>query len=215
MDNRRQRASPNLRALVAVAEPTNLSTYGLPPIDVSGEVAWIRATLGDIPTVVLPAPCSGERATLATIERTLRDAVSICWLVGAVSMRNSESCLWLEQPDGVAVPVSARVLATHLARIPLVVLSPPGSVPMVPGHHAITRLARDLAQGGIPAVLTLPSALGETDAAPCAATFFATLRDGGRVNDALRAARASETQHAAPGTLALFHREADGHSGQG
>jgi hypothetical protein len=182
---------------------------------VSGEVAWIRATLGDIPTVVLPAPCSGERATLATIARTLRDAVSICWLVSAVPMVGGESGLWLEQPDGAAVPVPARVLATHLARIPLVVLSAPGSVPTVPGHDTIERLARDLAQGGIPAVLTLPSALGETDAAPCAATFFAALRDGGRVNDALRAARAYAMLHAAQGTLALFHREADGHCGQG
>ncbi|NTU80732.1 MAG: CHAT domain-containing protein [Chloroflexales bacterium] len=206
---------PRLRALLAVAEPSDLSALDLAPADVSGEVERVRSALDAIPATVLPAPCSGERATLAAITAALRDDLAICWLVGHSQMVRGEPCLWLEQPDGVGTPVPATVLAAQLARPAraprLVVLSPyadddgpttAGGAPLELGLH--------LAQGGIPAVLALQGPLCGATVEALMAAFFRELRRDGQIGRALAVARGAVPGRPDQGWPALFLRDADG-----
>ena len=58
------RAKGELRALVVVANPSNLVDYGLAPIDVAGELARARDGLGGIPVTALPDSGGARRASV-------------------------------------------------------------------------------------------------------------------------------------------------------
>ncbi len=205
---------PAMTALLAVADPAIASGSAAPLVDVSGEVEWIRAVLGDIPTIVLPAPCSGERATLATIAATLRDEIAICWLVAVGAIRHGEPCLWLEAPDGSGVLAPARLIASHLAgearRPRLIVLSAPRDSAPVPSAAPLLEVGWHLAQAGCGAVLVLPAANDYAALERFLAAFFGTLCRDGQFGQALTAAYAAEPPGAADPQPLLLLRLANG-----
>jgi hypothetical protein len=193
-----------------VAEPADLPRHGLPPVDVSGEVAWARAALGDLPTVVLPAPCSGERATLAQLAAAARD-VAICWLIGAGVIMGDKPCLRLERPDGASLLVSADMLAAHLgppARGPLlVVLTTYADDPQSAAAPALEVLGQELARHGIAAVLALTGPHEVTGAEAFIAAFFGALAHDGQIGRALAVAQAQAPASSPPEWPALFLHE--------
>jgi len=203
---------PPVRALLAVADPTDWPPTQPEPVDLPGEVERARAALGDIPTTVLPAPCSGARATLASIGAALRDAPQICYLVGHALLVQGTPCLWMEQPDGSGAPVTAMALAAQLtradARPPLVVLATYAEAGSPDGMRALAAVGLGLAQAGLPAVLVAAATMDRY-----LAIFFRALRRAGRVDRALAVARDAVP---APGDQPVcFLRDADGQIAQG
>jgi hypothetical protein len=203
-----------LMALLAVADPAPSSDSTVPPVDVSGEVEWIRAALGDTPTIVLPAPCSGERATLATIAATLCDEIGICWLVAAGEIRHGEPCLWLEAPDGSGVPAPARLIAGHLAgeasRSRLIVLSAPCDDAPATSAGPLAEVGLHLAAAGCGAVLVVPAASDHAALERFLAGFFGMLCRDGQFGRALTTAYAAESLGATDQQPLLLLRLADG-----
>lgn len=154
-----------MRALVAIADPTDWPAPLDEPVDVSGEVERARSALGDIPTIVLPAPCSGERATLISIATALRAAPHICYLVASGLFVQDLPCLWLEQPDGSGAPVAAIALAEQLTNggycPPLVVLAGYADTVFPGDTAALMAVGAHLAEAGLPAVMVVPGGVGE------------------------------------------------------
>ncbi|RRR77488.1 MAG: hypothetical protein EI684_01410 [Candidatus Viridilinea halotolerans] len=168
-----------LQALVAIAEPT----HGSDAFDLSGEVALIRMALGELPTVVLPAPCTGERATLVALAAGLRAGAAIFWLVAPMGYQQSAPCVYLEQPDGTALPMSAYALADFIVRntgaAPRLLLLTAGNqaTPAATTTHLAT-FAQTIAHHGIPCVLTLPTAWGDMESAPWIVPLLTALESG-------------------------------------
>ena len=122
---------PDLRALVIVANPSDLRDYGLTEVDVDGEVARARAALGDIPTTILGDHADAQdRATLPAINAALRDGPHILVLICHGALVEGATTLWLEGAEGA----SARVTGANFVQ-------------------AVTQLSTRprLAQHGIPA----------------------------------------------------------------
>ena len=98
---------PDLRALVVVANPSDLGDYGLAEVDVDSEVARARAALGDIPTTILGEHADAQdRATLPAISVALRDGPHILLLICHGALAESATTLWLEGDDGASVRVA-------------------------------------------------------------------------------------------------------------
>ncbi len=184
---------PPMRALLAVADPTSWPITQPEPIDLPGEVERVRTALGDIPTTVLPAPCSGARATLVSIGAALRDAPRICYLVGHALFEQETACLWLEQPDGSGAPVAATSLAVQLAhadyRPLLVVLAAYAEVGSPDDTEARAEVGMALAYAGLPAVLIVPGRSPAVTMDRFLAIFFRALYRDGRIDRALAVAR--------------------------
>ena len=67
------RAKGDLRALVVVANPVNLSEYDLDIVDVHGEMERARQGLEDIPVTTLPDKAGKQKATLNNLFDQLRE----------------------------------------------------------------------------------------------------------------------------------------------
>ena len=103
----------HITALLVVASPSDLASYHLPPIDVSGEVVRATSSLIGISTTTL---ASGGTATLSNIADRLRhDRFDILYLVCHGSIVDGEPWLWLEQHDGRASRVQGTDFAASLA----------------------------------------------------------------------------------------------------
>lgn len=201
-------------ALLAVADPVPPSGSTTPTVDVSGEVEWIRAALGAMPTSVLPAPCSGERATLATIAAMLHDKIEICWLVATGEIRHGEPCLWLEAPDGSGVPVPAGLivgfLASEASRPRLIVLSALRDGAPATSAEPLVEVGLRLAEASCSAVLVLPAVSDHAALDRFLAAFFGTLCHDWQPGQALIAAYAAESLAAADQQPLLLLRLPDG-----
>ena len=111
----RLRAKGELRALVVVANPSDLADYGLAPIDVEGELARARHGLGEIPVSALPEPGSSRRATLNNLVAHLRESeYDILYLVCHGALVKQEPWLWLEDDQGKVARASGAELVTRL-----------------------------------------------------------------------------------------------------
>jgi len=155
--------SEALRALVVVASPRELASYGLMTFDSTAALAPIRSALGVLPSRILAS--DGEFApSLAAIRQEIeRDAPAILHLscYSRTSSDRNDVALFLaasSDPQRVALATSAQLIETlgrlrATGRLPrLVVLSsPPNST--ASGH---SRFARRLIQAlDTPAVITI------------------------------------------------------------
>ncbi|PDW01609.1 hypothetical protein CJ255_18310 [Candidatus Viridilinea mediisalina] len=174
------------QVFVALAEPVDTASG----LDLSGEVALIRLALGELPTVVLPAPCTGERATLAALATGLQTGVTIFWFVAPVGYQHGAPCLALEQPNGTALPMSGYAFADFIMRNsntpPRLVLLSAGNqpTPSATGAH-LSKLAQTIAHHGLPCVLTLPTDWGDMESEPWIAALLTALERGTPPLDAL------------------------------
>jgi putative transposase len=110
------RSKGELRALVAIASPTNIAAYGtLDPVDSAGELARAKKALGeDIQVEELV----DHRATLKNIVTRLREGIDILYLVCHGTLKKG-SWLWLEADDesGTATRVSGSDFATRVREL--------------------------------------------------------------------------------------------------
>jgi hypothetical protein len=192
----RLRPKGELRALVVVANPTNVGQYQqqgqrLSPLDVPGELARARASLGDIPVTEL---ASGGSATLDNLCDQLRQGPDILYLVCHGAMVGDppvqqEPYLWLEKEDGSAAVVAGEELATRLREMQdrprLVVLASCQSA----GGGTGTALGPRLVEAGIPAVVAMQGSVAIDTAAQFMPVFFRELQEDGQIDRAMSVAR--------------------------
>jgi hypothetical protein len=182
-----------VKALVVVADPSDLARYQLAQIDVDTEVARIRRAL-PLPTTILARGADGP-PTLAAIAEQLRTGPHILYLVCHGSWRNNTSYLWLEDQEGKLDRVNGSQLIELIAglqteQVPLVVVLV-SCESMGRGHDAetITALGPQLAAAGVPAVIAMLGPLTMRAADSFVPAFFQALLSHGKVDRAMAAAR--------------------------
>jgi hypothetical protein len=189
----------DLRALVVIANPTNLGRYKLPPIDVEGELKRTSAGLG---TVSMTALASSGKATLNNMVAHLRDGFDILYVVchGAWKPKTRDSWLWLENEDGTVALVSGSDLIARLRdlqqRPRLIVLTACQSAKRdgeeAHQHDAMpASLGPRLAQAGISAVVAMQGNISMQTVDEFMPVFFQALQKHDPIDQAMALARSA------------------------
>lgn len=196
----RLRPRAELRALVVIASPTNLSRFRpegreLAPVDVDGELERARMALGNIPVTAL---ASNGTATLSHLVGALRDGYDILYLVAHGAYLHDEARVWLEDDTGAAAITSGSEIITRLRELEhrprLIVLascqsSGDGSVSPLTVTAPFAALGPGLAESGIPAVVAMQGDISMATVARFMPAFFRELERDGHVDRAMAVAR--------------------------
>lgn len=184
---------PNLRAVVAVANPPTLPP-GMAPINVAIEVERAQQGLGDIPITLLDGRERRPPATLAAIAAALRDGVDILYLVCHGKLVDGKPRIWLEQEDSKNYKPSfgdnlVEVL-TRLERRPLLIVlaSCQGAGDT---YQVLAAIGPKLARAGVGAVIAMQGNVPMDLVVQFTPRLFAELRRDGLIDRALAAARAA------------------------
>ncbi|MET1000688.1 MAG: CHAT domain-containing protein, partial [Acidimicrobiia bacterium] len=191
------RSKDTLRAVVAVASPTDIAQYApggqpLPPVDAAAEFARARAALGDATIVEV----GGEkRATLAAIIAALRQGCDVLYLVAHGFVVEGQPQLLLENDAGLAERLPAEKLVERfgdMQTLPqLVVLascqSAGGNAPVTGG--ALARVGPRLAEVGVPAVIAMQHDVSMTTVDSFMPELFRALDEHGFIDRAVASAR--------------------------
>lgn len=213
----RLRPRGELRALAAVASPTNLATYKqLAPVDVEGELGRAKSGLGSIPMTSFPASGSPDRATLKNLVEHLREGYDIFYLACHGTFKEDKSAwLLLEDEAGNADWVSGSDLVTRLREMQ----QPPRLVVLVscqsagtgtdtrPGQAGpLAALGPRLAEAGVPAVLAMQGDVSMQTSAEFMPVFFQELQRDGQIDRAMAIARGAVRERPDYWAPALFMR---------
>jgi CHAT domain len=181
------RPEARLSALVVVSNPANLSQYApggqlLAPIDVAGELSRAEQALAGI--TISPM---GDVTSLNNIIARLRDGFDILYLVCHGALIDGEPRLWLEGEAGRAAVTSGSELVERLndliQRPRLVVLASCQS------SGSLTALGPQLAEAGIPAVVSMQGDVSMETVARFMPVFFKELLRDGQIDRAMSVAR--------------------------
>lgn len=201
----RLRARTPLRALVVIAAPTNLASYGLAPIPPDDQRDAVAA-LSPLQTTLLSTPAD---TTLAAIMHHLRDGYDILYLVCHGRMRDQHPYLVLSNERGEAAFVSGTAFADRIdaltQRPRLIVLASCRSA-ADNEHAALVALGPQLAEGGVPAVLAMQGNVLQTTVHTLMPVFFRELQRDGQIDRALAVARTNVRDLADAWAPALFMR---------
>lgn len=185
-----QPRNESLHALVAVAAGADLESFGLAPIDVSGEVQRACEALAPLPTHVLARADDGRPVTLSALLAALRDGPQIVYLIGHGTLVGGQFQLWLEDERGACALVAGDVFSTALAQLPqrplLVILGACYSAEVTPVSLAIR-----LVQMGSRAVLAFQGSVGIATVVRLVPVLLRELMRDGAVDRALAAARST------------------------
>ncbi|HSF83852.1 MAG TPA: CHAT domain-containing protein [Anaerolineales bacterium] len=205
----RLRPKADLRALVAVSNPTNLGEYDLAPVDVAGEVSRARTGLGAINATILPEQGTDQHTTLGAMVARLREGFDILYLVCHGAFIKEESWLWLEDSDGKVARTSGAELVTRLKELDkrprLIVLASCQSAGTTAGD-ALAALGPRLAEAGVPAVIAMQGNITMETVADFMPTFFEELERDGQIDRALSVARGEVRERFDYWMPALFMR---------
>jgi hypothetical protein len=211
-DWRRVRLRPKgaLRALVAIANPTDLAKYQLAPLDVQGELQRATAGLGTIASTAL---FSGS-ANLNNIVAHLREGYDILYLVAHGTLAKGESWLWLEDEHGAIARVSGADLVSQIKDlqqrpqlVALISCQSAGSGTNSRGDGgALAGLGPLLAEAGIPAVIAMQGNVGFDTIEKFLPVFFTELQRDGQLDRAFAAARGAVRDQPDAWMPALFMR---------
>lgn len=192
---RRRTARP--QALLAVANPTDLSRFGLAQIDVDSEVARGMQALDQADIIRVAYPATESRATVARVIESLRSRLDIVYLVchGMTHDETGETVLFLEADDGRCDRISSRALAEALDGVvhwpTLTILVACQTAGSDAGDHPLLALGPRLIEAGCPALLVMNGNLSVTAAEQFFPTFFRQLTEHGHLERALATARAT------------------------
>jgi hypothetical protein len=220
----RRRPRQQLRALIAIANPTDLDAFGLAPLNADEELARVAEALGDIPAMALvslnrpvvagaPAAAPGK-VTIQNLIEHARAGHDILYLV-CHGTRRGELTLWLEAEDGTAARVPAGELVARLRdlaeRPRLVVLAAcRGAGDGVADTGALTALGPRLAEAGIPAVVAMHGEISVETVSAFMPVFFREVQRGGQIDRAMAIARAAVRDRPDHWMPVLFMRLRDG-----
>jgi hypothetical protein len=208
------RSRGQLRALVVTANPADLPSYNLSPVDVKGELSRAKTALGAIPVISLPDETQSRRASLENILTHLQQqACDLLYLVCHGSWMKEDTWLWLEDDAGNTDRVSGAALAERLqsltSRPILVVLASCQSADSR-AEGNLTALGPRLVDAGIPAVLAMQAAISMQTVEKMMPVFFSELQRHGQIDQALATARGSVREYQDYWVPALFTRLEDG-----
>lgn len=191
---------PDLRALVVIANPSDLTRFGLAPVDVAAEQQRIVAALGPIKHTLL---ASGTTAppTAANLLNALRAGHELLIVIAHGSFQDSTSHLWLEHANGTADRVSGNLLRERLEnaqqRPQLAILAACEGAGRDDGSEPLAALGPLLVAAGVPAVVAMQGRISIAAVSALLPTLLSELRRGGRIDQAMAAARvAAEREHA-------------------
>jgi WD40 repeat protein len=191
----RLRPRSDLKALVVIANPSDLAGWELAAVDVSGELGRAKEALGSIPVTPL---ASGGTATLNDLVQNLRDGHDILYLVCHGALKEGKPVLYLESPAGKVGKIEGSELVTRVAELKqqprLVVLASCQSAGS--GREArsadggvLAALGPCLAEVGIPAVLAMQGNITMDTVEHFMPVFFHELQRDGQIDRAVSAAR--------------------------
>jgi hypothetical protein len=196
----RFRAQDQLRALVVIANPSNVGDYKpggrpLTPLDVPGETARATQSLGDLPVTILAEPGT---ATFNGIVSKLREGYDILYLVCHGALIDDEPRLCLEDETGKAAIVPGTELVTRLSELKqrprLVVLAScqsagTGAEGQSTDEGVLAALGPRLAKAGIPAVVAMQGSVTMRTIGTFMPVFFKELQVDGQIDRAMAVAR--------------------------
>jgi hypothetical protein len=204
----RLRAKGDLRALVAVANPSNLSDYKLAEVKAQEEMDRAKSALGEIPITFLPVDAN-EKCTLNKIAEKLRDGYDIFYFAGHGALIKNEPFLWLEDDQGKVARTSALDLATRIKEIQnpprLIVLASCQSAGTGSGN-ALQGIGPRLAEAGVPAVIAMQGNILMDTVSKFMPVLFAELQKDGSIDRAVAVARGMIRAQADYWMPALFMR---------
>ncbi len=189
----RLNAQGEMRALVVIANPSDLGDYNLAEVDVAGELERAKAGLGQIPVTELAGADGGGRPTVNDLIDRLRGGdYDILFLVCHGALVKEETWLWLEDEKGKAARLSGKELVLRIKELQqrprLVVLASCESAGDGSGS-ALAALGPRLTEAGIPAVLAMQGKISMQTVAEFMPVFFEELAKDGHIDRAVAAAR--------------------------
>ncbi|HSF83721.1 MAG TPA: CHAT domain-containing protein [Anaerolineales bacterium] len=209
------RSRGQLRALVVAANPSDLASYDLAPVDASGELSRAKTALGSIQVSALPDESQGKRASLDNILAHLQQQpCDLLYLVCHGAWMKDDTWLWLEDAAGKTQRVSGSSLVERLqsltARPVLVVLASCQSADSR-AEGSLSALGPRLVDAGIPAVLAMQANISPGTVEKMMPVFFTELQRHGQIDQALSTARGSVNERQDYWVPALFTRLEDGY----
>lgn len=184
---------PPRSALLVVASPTDISSFGFKPSDGAGEVKRVRASLQSLDLHVEARGINGAATLGAIVEGLRQQEPDIFLLIAHGRVVDGESYLWLEKEDGQSDRVSATRLTKRiksLTRLPaLIVLVACESAGTSHPDANLRTLGPMLAGIGVPAVLALQGNLSIATNVVLLPTFCRELLRDGVSDRALAVAR--------------------------
>lgn len=202
------RPKGQLRALVAVAAPSDAKDYGLAAINAGAEIARISAALGDLrPTAIT--------ASWAQLSDALREGCDILYLVAHGALVGGQPWLYLVDDLGNADRRRGEALADLLRTLDaerrprLIVLA---SCESAGDGYAGTLAALGplLARAGVPAVLAMQGKLSAATNERFAPVFFSELLRHGVIDQAANSARLAVEDRPDWWMPVLYNRLANG-----
>lgn len=193
----RRRSAGDLRALVVVANPTDIASG---PSERDRLAVPTREILDDAVAAlqgVQVTTLSDGRATWEELADRLGDGFDIVYVVCHGRLADGIPKLWLERPDGTVDVVDGERLVGRirsLLRVPhLVVLASCQSAgrgePAWEGDNALAALGPRLAAAGVPAVVAMHGDVTMATTRALLPAFFGELLEHGQIDRALSAAR--------------------------
>jgi hypothetical protein len=206
----RPRSKGELRALIAVANPSGLDRYeGLAPVDVAGEIARARQGLGAIAATSL-LDFGTQHSSLDNLIACLRqEHYDIIYLVCHGSFGKDESYLWLEDDAGQVKRTSGQELVNEirgLAQRPLLMVLAACESASASGSQALSSVGPRLAVAGVPAVIAMQGQISMATVAKFMPTFFAALQREGHIDRAMAVARGAVSEQPDHWMPVLFTR---------
>lgn len=209
-DYRRVKIKPqaDLRALVFIANPSNLAEYSLAAVDAAGELERAKNALGNI---ALITPDANQPATLNALTEKLREDVDILYLVAHGAVIDGEPRLYLQGDDGKVKVENGGDLVTRISELQnaprLVVLASCQSANMSSNDNgALASLGPRLAAAGVSAVIAMQGNITMQTVAQFMPVFFKELQRDGQIDRAMAAARAVVRDNADAWMPVLFLR---------
>ncbi len=206
------RAKTVLRALVAVAAPTNLARYRLAAIDGEREVERACTALKGIDVTVLGRQ---EPLTEEGLLAHLRDGVDVLYLVCHGALIRDVPRLYLQNDDGEVAVADGNQLARRVGELTqaprLVVLASceSGGRKHSAGDEqpaAEAALAPRLAEAGVLAIIAMQDKISMQTVEQAMPVFFAELLVDGQIDRALAVARGTVRERPDAWMPALYMR---------
>lgn len=208
------RSRSQMSALVVVADPSDLSTYKLPPLDAAAELASARAALSTMRVAALPDETPNSHATLDQIVNYLQQhTCDILYLACHGAWTQGDTWLWLENAAGQTALVSGRELTDRLRslnRRPILVVLASCHSAEAEAAASLAALGPRLVDAGIPAVLAMQSKISLPTLDTMMPLFFSELQRHGQIDQALAFARGSVSDRLDFWVPLLFTRLEDG-----
>ena len=205
--NRRPKAE--LKALIAVASPSDLAEHRLAEVQV--ELDRARESLAELKPEVIG---DKEPLTLNRLTTAIRQGVDILYLVchGEISRKMIPQLL-LQKEDGTTDKIEASKFAeriNELTQVPrLIVLASCESAGTEFGDRGQTAqiaLAPKLAEAGVPAVVAMQGKISMETVKKMMPNFFTELLKDGQIERAMAVARGLVREQVDGWIPALFHR---------